>query len=190
MEILELSLDAREVERVRIWFLIWLCLLPLAAERRPNLRGFYCKGCDCPEVECFSPNCGCTLSLTQNWVNGALLRIRRRLSSQVDSRLALDLDILVQLRDPQPLEAVAGKDTLGLYRPGVLEVNRGLRRSEAMAVLAHEFGHAWQQHHCPRFDELSLSKREGFAEWISLRALDTYGKDSGQRWLLSNRDPM
>ncbi len=170
--------------------LVWILSILVGAERRPNLEGFYCQGCDCPAVECFSPRCACSLPITLPWAEGALSRLRGRLSRMVDSRLNLNMPILVQLREPEPLAAVAGPHTLGLYRSGVLEINRSLRRSEALAVLAHEFGHAWQQQHCAAFWEMSLSHREGFAEWVSLKALDTYGKGSGQYWLLSNRDPV
>jgi len=67
-----------------------------------------------------------------------------------------------------PRSGVAG---LHSYIMGIsiIYVLRGSSPDSAFETLAHEYAHVWQARHCPRNQELIF--KEGFAEWVSYRAM-------------------
>lgn len=49
----------------------------------------------------------------------------------------------------------------------MIVLNPSLRRDEALMVLAHELGHAWQFSSRPDVEEIEDFLAEGFAEWVA-----------------------
>jgi uncharacterized Zn finger protein (UPF0148 family) len=79
----------------------------------------------------------------------------------------------------QSLQRVEGTRTLGLFmRDGedfTIYVVYGLPLALTMRILCHEFGHVWQSDNCPDITELTI--KEGFAEWVSYKALVKLGNN-------------
>lgn len=118
-----------------------------------------------------------------------LTRVRERLQVRLGERMRVTEKLRVRLVDPQRLLA-DGDGVQGLYEDGLISISSQLSRREAVAVLAHEYGHAWQFSNHPRVDDVDNSLREGFAEWVALQALLCFGDGSGGDVLRSNRDPV
>lgn len=81
-------------------------------------------------------------------------------------------DVRVGKREDMILKGEAAQgfiDTESLEsESGLLIVlNPGLRRDEALMVLAHELGHAWQFSSRPDVEEIEDFLAEGFAEWVA-----------------------
>lgn len=149
-----------------------------------------CPGCDCPADDCFTPCCDCSLPVTRAWSEGTLARIRQRLVGALGSRLEVKRPLRLRLASPDQLLQYGGDGVQGVYDEGQISVCANLSRRQAVAVLAHEYGHAWQDENHPAFDKVDNSLREGFAEWVALQALKRFGFGSGGDILRSNRDPV
>ena len=72
-----------------------------------------------------------------------------------------------------------GEVALGTTWEGEIRLGRWMRRPEALVVLAHEYGHAWQDANHPRADRLSERFSEGFASWSA----DVVARQTGYRRL-------
>ncbi len=55
----------------------------------------------------------------------------------------------------------------------------------ALSVLAHEIAHAWQAENCPSDQGIRL--REGFAEWVAWKLLETIPGGEGERAVIEAR---
>lgn len=163
-----------------------MVLLWLGACSAVGAKNLYCSNCTCPEWECFSPRCGCSLPYNRAWAEGMLSRIRQRLGEPLSDCPPIS----VQVVEPWILERRCGHDVQALYSQGVIQLHDSLTRREAVAALAHEYGHAWQYHHHPHMEEVDEDLREGFAEWVAWRLLTSYGPGSGETVLRSNLDPV
>lgn len=119
-----------------------------------------------------------------------LARLRQRLVAGLGPRMEVSEPLVVRLVDPAHLLQHGGDGVQGVYADGVITLNRYLSRREAVATLAHEYGHAWQAAFHPGYDEVDGTLREGFAEWVALQALRQFGEGSGGDLLRSNRDPV
>jgi hypothetical protein len=117
-------------------------------------------------------------------------RIEQRLVSALGEKMHLPPQQVRWVR-PQLLPTFGQLDGVqGYYDPPIITVSSGLTRRECVAVLAHEYGHAWQAQNHPGYEEVDNTLREGFAEWIALQALKRFGFGSGGEILRSNRDPV
>lgn len=65
---------------------------------------------------------------------------------------------------------------------------KGLTPGRSLAVIAHEYSHAWQAENCP--DKQESSVREGFAEWVSFKLLKTKGYKDEAEIMLKTADPV
>lgn len=120
-----------------------------------------------------------------------LKRIRVRLVGALGQRMELPEPVRVRLMDPTKMLGYgAGDGVQGLYEDGVITVSSMLYRREAIVVLSHEYGHAWQSAYHPKFDEVDGALREGWAEWVALQVLKRFGEGVGGDALRSNRDPV
>jgi hypothetical protein len=119
-----------------------------------------------------------------------LQRVRQVLARGFGSRLEVPQQLRVRLVNPALLTKYGGDGVQGVYNDGEILVSELLSRREAVAVLAHEYGHAWQFAHHPQVDDVDDALREGFAEWVALQALKRFGYGSGGDILRSNRDPI
>ncbi len=119
-----------------------------------------------------------------------LERLRQRLVASLGARMQVSEKLVVRLVDPARLLQHGGDGVQGVYADGVITLSRTLTRREAVATLAHEYGHAWQAANHPGYDEVDGTLREGFAEWVALQALRQFGEGSGGDVLRRNRDPV
>jgi hypothetical protein len=62
----------------------------------------------------------------------------------------------------------------------------GLRKSELVQVLAHEIAHVWTSETYER--DLPLETTEGFAQWVSYKALGRFGFEDYRQTLLTGDD--
>ncbi len=162
---------------------LWLLLGGLAFAKN-------CPGCDCPADDCYTPCCDCTLPVTKAWTEGTLSRIRARLLGALGERLLVKRPLRIRLANPEQLVSYGGDGVQGLYDEGQITLCNLISRRLAVAVLAHEYGHAWQDENHPGYERVDNSLREGFAEWVALQALKRFGFGSGGDLLRSNRDPV
>lgn len=144
-------------------------------------------------------SCGCQRPLTARLVAELRAQLETLLGKIFSARLSLRKPVEVVVVSPQRLKALKGEPALGLYEDGVIYLNEDLTRREALGVLAHEYGHAWQYQTRSDIDRVETLLFEGFAEWLSYRVLaeagDTEGTASvmrdtsiygrGARWFLS-----
>lgn len=164
--------------------LLWLLLTSLAQAKT-------CPGCDCPSDDCYTPCCDCTLPVSRAWSETTLQRIRARLGGALGERIQVKRSLSIRLVEPDRLLKFGDGDGVqGLYDDGQITLSSILTRRQAVAVLAHEYGHAWQDENHRGYDQVDNSLREGFAEWVALQALKRFGFGSGGDLLRSNRDPV
>lgn len=150
-----------------------------------------CPGCDCLRHECFTPGCDCTLPINGPWCEVMVQRIRQRLVGELGARIEVPEKLRIRLIDPAKMIGYgAGDGVQGLYEDGQITLSSMLSRRQAIVVLAHEYGHAWQCAFHPRYEEVDGALREGWAEWVALQALRRFGEGTGGDALRSNRDPV
>lgn len=163
---------------------------PVEILLRPPHPDHLCPGCECERYDCFTPCCDCTLAPTEPWAQVMLQRIQALLVKGFGPRMQLSGPLRVRLVNPALLTKYGGDGVQGVYNDGVITISQLLTRREAVAVLAHEYGHAWQFANHPRVDDVDDALREGFAEWVALQALKRFGYGSGGEILRANRDPV
>jgi hypothetical protein len=120
-----------------------------------------------------------------------LQRIRQRLVGELGARIEVAEKLRVKLVDPTKMVGYgAGEGVQGVYADGLITLSSTLDRRQAIVVLAHEYGHAWQSTFHPGYEEVDGALREGWAEWVALQALRRFGEGTGGDALRSNRDPV
>jgi hypothetical protein len=72
----------------------------------------------------------------------------------------------------------------------LIVVNPTLRRDEALMVLAHELGHAWQFSSRPDVETIEDFLAEGFAEWVSFHLMRRAGLTEFSYRIKTSRDPL
>lgn len=72
----------------------------------------------------------------------------------------------------------------------LIVLNPTLRRDEALMVLAHELGHAWQFSSRPDVDAISDFLAEGFAEWVAFHLLRRAGLTEFAFRIKASKDPL
>lgn len=118
-------------------------------------------------------------------------RIRQRLVGALGKRMDVPEKLRVRLVDPSLLLRYGAGDAVeGIYQDGQITLSSRLTRRQAIVALAHEYGHAWQAHFHPGYDQVDGALREGWAEWVALQALRRFGEGVGGDVLRSNRDPV
>ncbi len=144
-------------------------------------------------------SCGCQRPLTASLAGELERQLENLMKKAFSDRLALRKSVMIKVVTAQQLKAMKGEPALGLYEDGVIYLSQDLTRREALGVLAHEYGHAWQYQNLSDIDSVETLLFEGFAEWLSYRVLaeagDTEGTASvmrdtsiygrGARWFLS-----
>jgi len=70
----------------------------------------------------------------------------------------------------------------------IIYVLRGNSPDSAFETLAHEYAHVWQAKNCPRKQDLKF--KEGFAEWVSYRAMVHKKMYSRAEDKLKEKDPI
>lgn len=131
--------------------------------------------------------CGCHRPLTQELAEELYELVDGLVRRAFDGKVKLLHAVRVRVSAPDSLRQLAGRSVQGLYEEGVIYLSSDLRRREAVAVLAHEYGHAWQYQHRQDIDRVEALLFEGFAEWVSYRVLTLAGDYRGTDAVL--RDP-
>lgn len=87
-------------------------------------------------------------------------------------------------------EAVSIEMVLGIYaRHGMrrgIYMQTGLPRTIFLQVAAHEYAHAWQGENCPLLHDPLV--REGFAEWVAYKTLESFALDKQRARMLQRAD--
>jgi hypothetical protein len=97
------------------------------------------------------------------------------LHSLFGSRLDLARPVSCRFVPPASLPLRHGERVKGSYHQGVICLSADLAGPEALVVLAHEYGHAWQEQHHARPADISERLGEGFAEWLAYRVARSRG---------------
>lgn len=126
-----------------------------------------CPSCDCWDQDCMVRPCHCGDPLDDAAAASLLDYAGSMLRHSLGDGMSLDPPVQVKVVGPEDLRLEDGVVALGTYRDGVIRLGRWLRRSEALMVLAHEYGHAWQDRTNPRAVKLSERFSEGFASWVA-----------------------
>lgn len=124
-------------------------------------------------------SCGCQRPLTQQLAEELHHRMPELLEKAFAGKLSLARPVRVKVVDGQTLSRRAGRPAQGLYEDGVIYLSADLRRREGLAVLAHEYGHAWQYQNRDDIDRVDGLLFEGFAEWVSFHVLAEVGDEQG-----------
>ncbi len=144
--------------------------------------------------------CGCDRSLTQELADQLFDELRSVVEREFGERFALHRRVRVQVVDNASLRERGGPGgrLFGLYQDDVIYLDQDMRRRKAFAVLAHEYGHAWQYQENPGIEQIDELRFEGFAEWFAYRVVlevgdlsrvteiqrDTTVYGRGARWYL------
>lgn len=124
-------------------------------------------------------SCGCERPLTQELAEQLQDGMPALLEKAFGDRLSLSRPVKVRVIDAATLNHKGRRTAQGLYEDGVIFLSDGLHRREGLAVLAHEYGHAWQYQHRDDIDRVEGLLFEGFAEWVSYHVLAAAGDERG-----------
>lgn len=141
---------------------LWLLSAPLLGAGLP-----VCPSCDCWYEDCLIRPCNCGKPLNDESAQELLAYVGVLLDPVVGDGMQLDPPVQVLVVGPDELRLEDGVVALGTYRDGVIRLGKWLRRPEALMVLAHEYGHAWQDRANPHADRLTERFSEGFASWVA-----------------------
>lgn len=153
------------------------------------------QGCDClPGLEHL---CRCNVLIDTKVALQQQAYLDRLLLAEFSEYLERSPVAAVRLGRPQEMrlrgEPVQGFiDTESRESPtGLLIVlHPGLRRDEALMVLAHELGHAWQFSSRPDVEEIEDFLAEGFAEWVAYHLTRRAGLTEFSYRIKANRDSL
>lgn len=106
------------------------------------------------------------------------------------SNFLLKRPITVLVIDPQNLVHFGSDQVMGYYGNGRLSISSELSRRDAVTVIAHEMGHAWQAENNPQYAHVDGFLAEGFAEWVAYQALKCYGDGASAYKIRSSQDAL
>jgi hypothetical protein len=132
-------------------------------------------------------SCGCQRPLTQELGDTLYAQLGGLVDLAFHGKLALARPVRLRVVPAEHLRRLGGEPLLGLYEEGVIYLSQDLRRREGLAVMAHEYGHAWQYQSRQDIDRVEGLLFEGFAEWVSFHVLAQVGDTQGTDEVL--RDP-
>lgn len=163
---------------IRLLLTVVLCSAPALGQR-----------CDCPPTMVHL--CRCNVLIDARVAELQLGYLNRLLLAEFAEFLESSPVASVRLGRPEEMlfqgEAAQGYfDTDG----SLIVLNAGLRRDEALMVLAHELGHAWHFSSRPDVDEIEDFLAEGFAEWVSYHLTRRAGLTEFSYRIKTNRDPL
>ncbi len=162
---------------------------PAGVRPPPNLLP--CPGCDCRGNGCFMPNCGCGGRVDDKVCAELLDYTEHVLRRTFGGKLDLKHPVKVKAVTPQHLSDLGGGEVYGLYDndKNLIYVSNGVTKADALGIVAHEFGHAWQYQHHPDPDSTSQLFCEGFAEWVAYQVLTRAGNFGQASIIRKNGDP-
>lgn len=119
--------------------------------------------------------CGCFRPLTQGLANELFEELGTVVNTTFGGQLKLPGIVSVRVVSAARLRQMGGEPVLGLYENRVIWLSQDLNRRRALAVMAHEYGHAWHYLHRTDIDAVPELLFEGFAEWVSYRVVQSIG---------------
>lgn len=143
--------------------------------------------CDCDGHNLSGP-CNCNQPLDEDSAREVLEYVVFLLVRLAGPEMRLDPPPSVRMAGPEELRLEGGEVALATCQAQEIRLGRWLSRPEALVVLAHEYGHAWQDRLNPRSRGLSERFSEGFASWTAhlvarqtgyLRIADRVRRQSG-----------
>ena len=149
------------------FFLVGLLGLLLLADPAPARGLPVCPGCECSGGGCLHGPCRCREPLTDEVARELLDYVLFLLGHVAGERLRLDPLPTVRVVGPELLRLEDRTVALAVYGSGEIRLGRGLNRPQALVILAHEYGHAWQDRRHPRPEGLTERFSEGFASWVA-----------------------
>jgi hypothetical protein len=162
--------------RVLIFYLLILVTGFQSALAEPQEQPFepqkICRVCD----ELAQPGtCRCYDFVTQKMAERLYSNIEVTLAEVSSGQIRLKRPVQVKVVSSFELEKMGGEYLLGLYEDDVIWLSFELDRRRALAVLAHEFGHAWFFQHRTDARTVPDLLYEGFPEFLSYLVLREAG---------------
>ena len=143
--------------------------------------------CDCaPSLRHL---CRCGVLIEQELAELQLQYLNRLLLAEFKEHLTESPATTVRLA-PAHQMFLKGEAAQAYFDNGEIVLNDTLRRDQALMVLAHELGHAWQFSVQPDPDAVSDFLVEGFAEWVSYHLMKRAGLTEYCYRLKTNPDPL
>jgi hypothetical protein len=166
---------------MRWWILVFLLACPALAQR-----------CDCPKG--MEHLCRCNVLIDGKVVQQQFAYLDRLLLAEFTEFLEASPVAAVRIgkREEMVLKGEAAQgfiDTEGIEGVEIV-INPTLRRDEALMVLAHELGHAWQFASRPDVETIDNFLAEGFAEWVAYHLTRRAGLTEFSYRIKTNTDPL
>lgn len=143
--------------------------------------------CDCPPGMRHLCRCGVLIDLDVADIQLAYLK--RLLKAEFGDQVKESPVTSIRLAPPEEM-VLKGEAAQGYYDNGALVLNDTLRRDQALMVIAHELGHAWQFSEQPNPNAISDFMAEGFADWVSFHLMKRAGMTEFCYNLRHNPDPL
>lgn len=128
--------------------------------------------------------------LFRETVGAVVAQLRLDLRFGVAFRL-VDAPTMMSIRSQAGAATLTEGHVQGLYqRSGdmrAIYMLYGMPRLLFRTIVAHEYGHAWQNETAPKLDDEHL--REGFAEWVAYRHLCYLGCTKAARQMITSQHP-
>ena len=171
------------------WLLLFLLLASSALLGRPALA----QRCDCPRG--MEHLCRCNVLITEKVAQQQQAYLDRLLMAEFAEFIETSPVASVRLGKPEEMR-LKGEDAQGFIDTESRESLTGLlivisprlRRDEALMVLAHELGHAWQFSSRPDVDDIEDFLAEGFAEWVAFHLVRRAGLTEFSYRIRNNKD--
>ena len=170
------------MKRTRPWHSALLAiLLLLLAQTQAQ------EQCDCdPSLLHF---CRCGVLIEQNIADIQIGYLNRLMMAEFNDYLYKSPVTTVRVAPAYEM-VLEGEATQGYFDNGEIVLNNTLTRDQALMVLAHELGHAWQYVAQPDPDEVSRFLAEGFSEWVSYHLMKRAGLTEYCHKAKTNPDPL
>lgn len=143
--------------------------------------------CDCAPA--LRHLCRCGVLIEQELAELQLAYLNRLLVAEFKEHIDESPISTVRLA-PDHQMFLKGEAAQAYFDNGEIVLNDTLRRDQALMVLAHELGHAWQFSVQPDPDAVSDFLVEGFAEWVSFHLMKRAGLTEYCYRLKTNPDPL
>ena len=143
--------------------------------------------CDCdPALIHF---CRCGVLIEQDVADIQIGYLNRLMMAEFDDYLYKSPVTTVRVA-PSHEMVLEGEATQGYFDNGEIVLNNTLTRDQALMVLAHELGHAWQFVAQSDPDAVSNFLAEGFSEWVSYHLMKRAGLTEYCHKAKTNPDPL
>lgn len=151
----------RALAGISLALLLLLC--PAAAAGLP-----VCPGCDCDDGGCLvREQCNCNEPVDDAAASELLEYVQVLVGHVAGEGMRMDPPPTVRVVGPEELRLPDGVVALATCGAGEIRLGKWLRRPEALVVLAHEYGHAWQERAHGASARVSERFAEGFASWVA-----------------------